>query len=320
MSTSAGSSSATALIAHHDVAFAQSLAEPCERDGITATHVASVADALRVLAAAPPDVALIQASLDHGGGLQLAARIKREGAFTQVVAIFGSEETAPLGHVRWDDAPFDDYIVGPVSPRDLVARLRLNICRSRRSLDASPLTRLPGNSALTRELERRMASGEDFAVCHVDLDSFKAFNDRYGFARGDEALRLTAQLCRGVVDDLAPSAGFVGHLGGDDFVMIVPGPRAADAAYELTTRFDRAVPGLYDEADRVRGFLVAPNRRGAMEEFPLMTVSVAVIANTRGRLTHIGQISAILAELKQQAKAKSGGSKVVFDRRGTAPD
>jgi diguanylate cyclase (GGDEF)-like protein len=306
------------LVIHHDAGLVQDLVTEFEAADLLPTHCTSAASGLGLMRSEPPDAAVVEAALEEGEGLQLCQTIRRDNALAQVVliAVFDAEShRAARESLAWHDTPFDDYLVEPFEIRELVQRLQLNLCHHRRNLDANPLTRLPGNSAIMRELERRMALGEEFAIGHIDLDNFKAFNDKYGFVRGDQALRLTARLLLNVASGLRLHEAFVGHIGGDDFVFIVPIDQSATVSGQIIDQFDRLIASLYDEEDRQRGHILATNRQGQIEEFPVMTMSIAVVPNRGGRLKHVGQISAIAADLKSQAK-KAPGSSVLIDRRG----
>ncbi|MBN1478348.1 diguanylate cyclase [Candidatus Sumerlaeota bacterium] len=309
------------LLIHCDRDFLTGLVTVFEEEGFLPALSHSPTQALGlILSGPPPDVIVVELALENWGGLRLCETIRREGAFGHVaiVAILPPTDEALPDGFSWEEPPFDDYLTPPIETEQLVHRIRLSLVRNRRHLDANPLTRLPGNNTIMHELERRMEAAEEFAVAYIDLDNFKAFNDKYGFPRGDEALRLTARLLVNLVGALGPGVGFVGHVGGDDFVFIAPANRAAQVAGQIVDHFDSIIISLYDDVDRARGCIVSKNRRGETEEFPIMTISLAVIPNRGGRLRHLGQISAIAADLKKKAKMCEG-STVVIDRRRKAP-
>jgi diguanylate cyclase (GGDEF)-like protein len=150
-----------------------------------------------------------------------------------------------------------------------------------------------------RELETRIARGALFSAVYLDLDNFKAFNDRYGFTRGDEALRLTARLTAISVRQGAPHDSFVGHVGGDDFLFLLPIDTAETVCQQLIELFDQMIRSLYDDEERRQGCIRSVNRKGEQETFPLMSISLAVVPNYGARFTHPGQISSVAAELKK---------------------
>lgn len=181
-------------------------------------------------------------------------------------------------------------------------------------LDASPLTRLPGGIAIETVLKKRLDSGRPVAFCMADLDNFKAFNDRYGYASGSEVIKETARLIEASVKAEGSPDDFVGHVGGDDFVFITTPERARKVCEEVIARFDGRIPGFYDRQDRERGCILGKNRRGVETRFPIMTVSIAMVTNERHKLTSPVQVSELAAELKDYAKSIPG-SVYVADRR-----
>jgi diguanylate cyclase (GGDEF)-like protein len=152
-------------------------------------------------------------------------------------------------------------------------------------------------------------------LCYLDLDNFKAFNDCYGFARGDEALRMTARIVSNVVQRISDGAGFVGHVGGDDFFFIIPAQCGKECCEEIITNFDLVIPTLMDEEDRARGYIESKDRQGNPQRFPLLSASIAVIDLTITELNHLGEASAIAGELKKAVKKRKGSNYMVNRRK-----
>ncbi|MDR7867415.1 MAG: GGDEF domain-containing protein [Sporomusaceae bacterium] len=205
---------------------------------------------------------------------------------------------------------------GTVSIIDLLRQLTDSQIRS--AANANPLTGLPGNLVIEEHLKRLVAQHEPFAVLYVDLDNFKAFNDRYGFEQGDRALRLTSTVLNQAIAACSDShADFLGHIGGDDFI-ILSRPEKTDALCQaIIVRFDREFRALYSPEDLARGFITVPNRKGQDENFPLTTVSIAVVDNTERRFINYLELGEIAAQLKRRAKAIEG-SVYLIDRRHNA--
>ena len=170
-------------------------------------------------------------------------------------------------------------------------------------LDASPLTRLPGGIAIENVLKKRLESGRPVAFCMADLDNFKAFNDRYGYASGSEVIKETARLIEASVKAKGSPDDFIGHVGGDDFVFITTPEHARRVCEEVIARFDERIPGFYDRQDRERGCIFGKNRRGVETRFPIMTVSIAVVTNKSHKLFDPIQVAELAAELKDHAKS-----------------
>ena len=173
-----------------------------------------------------------------------------------------------------------------------------------RNRNANPLTGLPGNLEIQRELDCRIETKKPFAAIYADLDDFKAYNDVYGFLKGDIAIKLTADI---LSDETGLFGGaFIGHIGGDDFIAIV-GPPDADAyCMRVIAQFDTRIRALYSAEDLERGMLVTYNRKGELVPFPIMSISLAVVTSEhRSFLSHL-QVSDIAAELKKKAKSITG--------------
>ncbi len=229
------------------------------------------------------------------------------------------EEVSHLAMSRTEQALYDDIIVvdsgkyiGAVSVMSLLNNItKIQIYCAHNS---NPLTSLPGNLVIEAKLKELVENNKPFTVFYVDLDNFKAFNDKYGFERGDKALLLTAQILN---DSLAfPECRdcFLGHIGGDDFLLIVNPEIDKVIAKYIIENFDRDIRKLYDSDDLSQGFIEVTNRRGQTECFPLMTVSLAAVTNTSLKFKNYLEIGEIAAELKKFAKQNEGSS-VVFERK-----
>ena len=215
----------------------------------------------------------------------------------------------------------DDYVVEPYDEAELLARIDRAIVRSRLSLDANPLTRLPGNASIKTEIDERLGRGEPFAVLFVDLSDFKAFNDRYGFDRGDEALRVLGDIVLEAVErpGNGASSDFAGNIGGDDFVVITSVGRAEAVAARVCQLVDERMPYLYDDADRLAGRITSVDRQGRTRRFALMSVAVAIVSTEDRRFRHHSEISESGTEIKGYLK-QLGGSRFMKNRRRRASE
>jgi len=182
-------------------------------------------------------------------------------------------------------------------------------------LDASPLTRLPGGIAIENVLKKRIDSGLPLAFCVLDLDNFKAFNDRYGYANGSEVIKETARLIENSVKAKGTPDDFIGHVGGDDYVVITVPDVMREVASEIISQFDRRIPEFYEQSDREKGYIHGKTRQGVDMKFPLMTISIAIVTNERRKLANALEASEIAAELKDYAKTIAKSVFVVDKRR-----
>ncbi|MFH1699243.1 MAG: GGDEF domain-containing protein [Candidatus Zixiibacteriota bacterium] len=188
------------------------------------------------------------------------------------------------------------------------------INRAIRDLSVNPSSRLPGPGIIELEIERQIELGQQFAVCYADLDNFKAFNDYYGYYYGDRVVRLTSRIIKDVVFDLCRE-GFVGHIGGDDFIFIIPGDMVPKICENILRTFDTFIPFRYAPDDRERGYIITKNRSDEEEKFEIMTLSIAVVINKGKMFKHVGELSHMLADLKKYTKSLKGSNYVIERRK-----
>lgn len=272
------------------------------------------AQALEFLFTSPPDLLVVDERLPDLKGTDLVRLIKDENVYRQLPVILCLDGEDSLREQAFDVLEIDDFLVKPLTPAITRSRLVLAYYRATRELDASPLTRLPGNTSIIHKIQDLIDRREDFALAYVDLDHFKSFNDKYGFSRGDEVLLMTARVIVNSIRAFMGTNTFVGHVGGDDFVFIVPPDKAESACRQVLENFDSIVPHFYDEEDRVRGAIHSIDRQGNQQVFPIMSVSIGVVFNRGGRLKHFGEASQIAMNLKKYAK-KNPRSCYVLDQR-----
>ncbi len=208
----------------------------------------------------------------------------------------------------------DEVLMASMSAEETLVRLDALIRRADRDLYVHPSTRLPGPPGIEAEIARRLATPETFAVCYADLDHFKEYNDRYSYFDGDRVIRILAKILHDVVKGVCGENGFVGHIGGDDFIFIIPASWIAETCQEIVSIFDALVPFQYSEQDRRAGYYFGKDRRGQLHRVPLMTVSIGIVTNERRHFTHPGQVSELATEMKSYAKTLPG-SVFVVDRR-----
>lgn len=183
--------------------------------------------------------------------------------------------------------------------------------------ESNPLTGLPGNLTISRHIDELLHSGKLFAILYCDLDNFKAYNDAYGFAKGDEALLFTCECLRTVGERLALPDPFIGHEGGDDFIVITGVDMWESYVRSFIALFDEGAPFFYSFSDRQNGCIESFDRKGNPQRFPLMTVSIAVVTNEGKLYDRHQQMAEVAAEVKKLAKSRSGapGSRFAIDRR-----
>jgi diguanylate cyclase (GGDEF)-like protein len=250
-------------------------------------------------------------------GLDLVQQLKRD-AFTAIVPVVVLKDQHDQAAVeRWFAAGADEVVTGLFSIAEQRARIAAIQTRTARDVSVHPSTRLPGTTEIEREVRRQLDSGGEFAVCYADLDHFKEFNDRYSYYDGDRVIYILSRILHDVVKGVLGERGFVGHIGGDDFIFILPLGAVNEICSEIVSVFDTLVPLQYNEQDRRAGYFFGKDRRGQLHRVPLMTVSIGIVTNRSRKFTHPAQVSELATEMKSYAKSLPG-SVFVVDRRAQA--
>jgi diguanylate cyclase (GGDEF)-like protein len=216
------------------------------------------------------------------------------------------------------DAGADEVLTDRLADDESQVRLDVLLRRSDRDVNVHPSTRLPGTIDIEAEITRRLRQSTPFAVCYADLDHFKEFNDRYSYYDGDRVIRILAKILHDVVKGMCAEQGFVGHIGGDDFIFIIPASIVNETCAEIVSIFDALVPYQYSEQDRRAGYFFGKDRRGQLHRVPLMTVSIGVVSNERRQFANAAQVSELATEMKSYAKTLTG-SVYTIDRRQDPP-
>ncbi|MDF1506166.1 diguanylate cyclase [Roseisolibacter sp. H3M3-2] len=248
-----------------------------------------------------------------GAAAETCRRIKAD-SFTGIVPVIALAADGAGAAAAAFTAGADEVLGADAPAWEVEARLDALLRRSARDLGVHPTTRLPGTPEIEADIARRLADGAPFAACYADLDHFKEFNDRYGYNEGDRVIRVVARLLHDVVKGVAGETGFVGHIGGDDFLFVVPLDHVGETCGTIVETFELLVPYQYSEADRRAGYYLGKDRRGQLHRVPLMSLSIGVATNERRRFTHASQMSGMASEMKSYAKAQPG-SLFAVDRR-----
>lgn len=261
-----------------------------------------------------PGLLIVDADSSGPGGIELVSRLKSD-AFTAIIPVTALIEThEPSAVEAWFRAGADEVLTGLFSTAEQEARISAMALRTERDVSVHPSTRLPGTTEIEREIRRRLESTGEFAVCYADLDHFKEFNDRYSYYDGDRVIYLLSRILHDVVKGMTSSRGFVGHIGGDDFIFVIPGSEIHGVCTEVLSVFDTLIPLQYNEQDRRAGYFFGKDRRGQLHRVPLMTLSIGIVTNRHRQFAHPAQVSEFATEMKSYAKTLPG-SIFVVDRR-----
>ncbi len=304
------------LVADDDMAFRKVISRVFEGTDWQVSGAGDGVTALERIFEETPDVILLDLNMPRLGGRELLGMLRKDSRFSMIPIIIISGDDSPQEKAAEFGVGADDFVSKPFNLQELAARIESASRRARRMLAANPLTFLPGGPAIEEEAARRIKSGGPLAFFYVDIDNFKAYNDSYGYLNGDTAIKqLAAQLCK-IRSDHQEEV-FIGHVGGDDFVLMAKPEKADEIARELASGFDALAPKLYNREDSERGFIVSKDRMGKTREFPLMTLTIAVATNEKRKLDHYAKIVDIVSEIKKHLKGLKDrcGSIYLKDRR-----
>jgi diguanylate cyclase (GGDEF)-like protein len=302
------------LIVDDEPAVAELVCINLEAEGYDC-HVASRGDdAIQSALDLRPDLVILDLMLPGVDGVEVCRQLRKDPRTSTVGIIMLTARSLPKDRISGLEAGADDYVDKPFDVDELVARVHTSLRRARHLRATSPLTGLPGNFEIEARLDSKLADGVDFALLHVDLDGFKSYNDHYGFLRGDRAIVLTSRVIAQAVEAVEDPDSFVGHIGGDDFVVVCTVDRAEDMARMIVTRFDDQVDDLYDAEDRAVGFIELADRAGQLHRRPFLSVSIGIASSNVRPFVSSAEVAAVAVELKRFAKA-AHGSAWRIDRR-----
>jgi PleD family two-component response regulator len=271
-------------------------------------------EAVDQIAGEIPDIVILDVQMPRLNGFEVCKRIKSDIFLRHIPVLMLTAQDSTSYKVAGLESGADDYVTKPFDMDELLARIRTLLRRTRQGLEANPLTRLPGNVTIEKEIMQRIKASTPFAVLYIDLNEFKAYNDIYGFVKGDDIIRETAR----IIVPLAEAVhGFCGHIGGDDFVIITTPDEAETLCQRIIAEFDAQSPGFYTPEDRTRGYVITKDRRGQETKFNLLSMSIGVVTNQLRKIKSLGEVSKIGAEMKHFAKDQDGHHKSAYaiDRR-----
>lgn len=271
-----------------------------------------------------PDLILLDILMDKINGYEVCKLLKRDKETADIPVIFLTAVSESMDEAQAFSIGGADYITKPFVPVVVLARIRNHIKLTEAlmelkrlyniALDANPITGLPGNNSIEQAITKAIEANQEAFVFYADLDNFKAYNDDYGFANGDKVILFTSSLLQAVMKEFAITEGFTGHIGGDDFVLIIEKSKALDFAGRLIERFDQGIKEYYNDEDRANGYIVSINRKGEETNFPFVSISIAGVDLSQRDYSNYLQVSDICVELKHKAK-QTAGSCLVIDQR-----
>ena len=310
----AGSEKAKILLIDDDPLLRRIVTKTLTAEGYQVQEAASGAEGLALAQSHPPDLILLDLMMPGLDGFQVCDQLRQSPQTVHVPILMLTALDQTEAKVRGLQTGADDYVTKPFSLDELQTRIAAHLRRSERDLGANPLTILPGNIAIERAIRQRIATAQQLAVMYIDLTNFKEYNDEFGWIKGDEVIKMLARQITDTVRREGNVEDFIGHVGGDDFIVLTTPARAEPIVQILIARFDIEIQLFYPAEARARGYIETVDRRGKPFRAPIVTLAVAVVTNEQMALHHPGQISACAAEVKKYVKSLSG-SQYAFDRR-----
>ncbi|MFH1238966.1 MAG: response regulator [bacterium] len=272
------------------------------QDGYEVKEATNGQEAFAMITKHAPHLMILDYMMPEMDGYSLCMKLKADAQYRSLPIIMLTAKDSMEDRIKLLDAGVDDYILKPFEPRELAARIKVVLRRVLNSLDAHPLTRLPGDAAVSREIENRIQQDVPLAVCSIELSDFKAYNERYGFEHGNRLIREIAQMIKKVVENVGNEKDFIGHIGGVSFFVITTPDIVDRFCAELINRFDLFIFGFYSPEDQKKGYILANNRDGDLVRFPIMSMQVSVATNEKQKLFSTSQISNIMAKLKEKTR------------------
>jgi diguanylate cyclase (GGDEF)-like protein len=282
--------------------------------GYDVTVASDGQEALEKAGVLRPDLVLLDVMMPRIDGFEVAHRLRQNPQTANTSIIMLTAKALATDKVLGLTAGADDYIIKPFDPIELLARVKGTLRRAKEMRNLSPLTGLPGNIRIQEEIERMVREELPFAVLYADLDTFKAYNDQKGFVRGDRLIQATARVTQDAVMEFSPD-GFVGHVGGDDFVAVVRPEVAEAVAKRIVETFDAQIHDFYEPEELAQGYVEVEDRMGVMQRIPLVGISVGIATTDVRSFAHYGEAVAVATEMKQYSKREAGSSYAI-DRRG----
>jgi|WetSurMetagenome_2_1015567.scaffolds.fasta_scaffold278586_2 PleD family two-component response regulator len=283
-------------------------------EGYQVFSCSTEAEALEVLEKKLFNLVICDFAAQDIRGIEVAKHIRAKFNLRHLSMILIIDNKDSINKIKGIYAGADDYVEKPFEPAEFLARVKASFVRMIRDLDANPLTKLPGNTSVFKELETWIKSQMLFAVGYVDLNKFKEFNDNYGFEVGDKIIYFTAQVIIRALREFGQPTDFLGHIGGDDFIFITSVDCWEGISKCIVSEFEKGKIEFLSQQDLERGYLVTKDRKGEISQIPILGISVAVVTNEYRTFSHVAQLSQVAAELKHYVKSL-GGSAFAKDRR-----
>ncbi len=308
-------SSPTILVVEDDAGVARMLSATLTAEGYNPLVACTGEEGVDLALREGPQLILLDLMLPGMDGFAVVEHLRGNARTAHIPVMVVSARHDAADKVRAFESNVDDYLTKPFNGDELMARIRTQLRHVQES-QLSPLTGLPSGLRIERSIEERLAAPGHWSILYLDLDNFKAYNDVYGFVRGNDLIRLFARIIDTAMRELGDSTDFLGHVGGDDFILLTTPPRVDLLCQRIIDCWEVESRALYSPEDLERGTLIAVDRRGQSQTYPLVALSIGVVTNERRPITSLAEVSRVAAEVKHAAKSLHGSS-WYMDRRAT---
>lgn len=318
IATALDSSSPTILVVEDDDSIARMLSATLEAEGYHPLVAGTGEEGVTLALSEDPQLILLDLMLPGMDGFEVVQNLRGNARTAHIPVMVVSAYHDTAFKVRAFESHVDDYLTKPFNSDELMARIKTQL-RHVQTFQLSPLTGLPSGRRIEQAIEERLNAPGHWSILYLDLDNFKAFNDVYGFVRGNDLIVLAAQIIKDTMREMGAVNDFIGHVGGDDFIVITDPAHTDPICERIIARWDAESRALYSPGDLARGTLIAVDRRGQRQIYPLVALSIGVVTNERRPITSLAEVSRVAAEVKHAAKSMPGSSWYADRRANDGP-
>lgn len=249
-----------------------------------------------------PDIVLLDWTMPKMDGPQTLKKIRENVYYLSIPIVFLTGRSEQESQIQGFNLGADDYIIKPFNTEILLAKIKILLKQKDTRISVNPLTKLPGNIMIKDEIEKRLLKDREFVLLYIDLKNFKAFNDYYGFSAGDKVILFTANILVSACREVGNEEDFIGHIGGDDFVIITTPDKYTKIVEYIIKKFDEGITNFYSTEDKNRGYISTYDREGNFKNFPIMTINIVGVSSQKTKIYDFEELSKRVAQLKQYAK------------------
>jgi diguanylate cyclase (GGDEF)-like protein len=296
------------LIADDDLEILELLKFTFENENYQVLTAVDGEEALRKSTDEKPDLVILDVNMPKLTGFEVCEKIRSNSNTCLIPVIMLTSLTKTKDRITGIKLGADEYLGKPFEPFELTARVEGLLKRTKESLSANPLTGQPGNITIESEIKDRLSSKEPFSVLYIDADNFKAFNDIYGFDKGDKVIKLIAVILRSTVAELGNKDDFLGHLGGEDFLIITSKEKMESICEKALSVFDSLIPCQYDEDVRSKGYVLTRDKDNKEVRHPLMSISIGALVIEPGKYRHYSEVIDAVKGIQKSAKTEKGSA------------